>query len=144
MSLARFQICKVFENLEHLLFSTGVFLGTSPMDCTRVLFWQETGMVREIINHKGGRLQGFQGSYYTPGHPESLLHYKHGNLFGEGQFCTPRGNLSRHVLFLGQKDKAVPFSTERAREFSGYRFSREEWDLPFEYHELFVKGWYKP
>ena len=145
MSLARFQICKVFEDLEFLLFEFGIFLGTSPLNCTRVVFWEESGMLRKIFTHKNGNLDGFYGTFYPIGHPEAFIHYRHGQFYGEAQYFNPRGVLHRHLLYTGNEDEALPFTERRAADYpAGYRFSKAEWNLAFDYYDLFVRGWYKP
>ena len=145
MSIARLQISKVFEDLKFLLFELGIFLGTDPTNCTRVVFWEDSGMVRKILTHKNGQLHGFYGKFYDFGHPEVFAHYRNGQLYGETQFFDSKGLLFRHVLHFGKGKKAVAYTEKGAQDFSReYRFSNEEWNLAFDFYDQYVRGWYKP
>jgi len=139
MSIARFQIGKVFDDLEHLLFDCGIYLSPSPLDGMWVQFWSATLRVRRIVSHQNGKLHGLQGIYNQSGQPAMIEHFRSGYRYGEVLCFPSTARTQSHLLYRGNGEHSIPYTSKAAEDFQGFLFTKEERELPGDLYQVFAR-----
>ena len=140
MSVARFEIVKVFSDPQYLFFEHGVIWSGDEMNGTIVLY-RRSGNCKEIVTNKDGELEGLRATYHPLGAPRSFVHYRKGKRFGEAQSFDRSGVCIQHVFYTGQGDKSVDFRPDLASEYPEHLVCQEDLNAEKHFHAMGPRGW---
>jgi len=140
MSVARFEIVKVFSDPQYLFFEHGVIWSGDPMDSTIVLY-RLNGHCKEIVTNTDGELEGLRATYHPSGAPRSFRHYTHGKLYGEAQDFDRSSVCISHRLYSGHGDESVQYRKDLASSYHGHLVSQKDLDAERKYRAMGPRGW---
>jgi hypothetical protein len=140
MSVARFQIVKVFADPSYLFFEHGVIWSGDPMNGTIVLY-RKNGHCQEIVTNRNGEIEGLRATYHPLGTPRSFRHYSHGKLYGEAISYDRTGLCIEHLLYTGKGDDTVDYRPDLANDYPGYCICQDDLDAERKFRAMGPRGW---